>query len=98
MDGGKQMKKYRIQRMISLDDETDAIASRMSNFSAWVRDKVRKYGKTQDRPLRMAEIRRAVAIAISMSEKNEEFADVNSKFMDLSNPIWATMEKENELV
>lgn len=92
------MKKYRVQRMISLDAETDAIASRMNNFSAWVRDKVRKYGKAQDRPLRMAEIRRAVAIAISMTDLDDEFANINSKFMLLSNPIWATMENENELV
>jgi len=92
------MKKYRVQRMISLDAETDAIAGRMNNFSAWVRDKVRKYGKPQDRPLRMAEIRRAVAIAISMSEKNDEYADINSKFMNLSNPIWAAMEEDIDTV
>jgi hypothetical protein len=33
-----------------------------------------------------------------MSEKNDEYADINSKFMNLSNPIWAAMEEDIDTV
>lgn len=59
----------RVQRMISLDLESDAIAASMPNFSAWVRARLSGADKAARAPLNLVNFRKDLAKALNMAQQ-----------------------------